>query len=108
MKTWLKHHSKLYTSISYYILHFKKLSYLFSRKSFNFLTYKFVLSVGLAVLVGYQIGYWDLGSAEEPLAVKTSVKTPVSVSQEHQLINLAKHIGRFEANLMRINALGER
>lgn len=74
-------------------------------------TYKSVSSLGLAILLGYQIGYLDSKQNNDvsPVAiVKAELPVKNLFEQEQQLHTLARHIGRIEANLMRINALGER
>lgn len=88
----------------------KKLSHLFSRKPFNYFTYKSVISLAIAILIGYQIGYWDFNAKPLPHIPSQNPLTEAQVSYqyEQQLHMLARHIGRIEANLMRINALGER
>lgn len=73
-------------------------------------TYKSVSSLGLAILLGYQIGYLDSKQTKDapPVARVNAEPAKNLFEQEQQLHTLARHIGRIEANLMRINALGER
>lgn len=72
-----------------------------------FLFLGFIL-VGLTGLLGgYQLAVKKL--AEQPVIapVSASLPTPDPITEQHLQI-LTQHIGRIEANLMRINALGER
>lgn len=84
-------------------------------KSVYFLFIGLILSAGAAGWGGYEYALWKVRghytalistSSIEPTVV--SLKEPSVTATEQQIEILTSHLGRIEANLMRINALGER
>lgn len=99
----------------------KTLSSVFSDGSFQ-LSYNtatllllgFFAFIGSAFWLGHRLAYWQLGQGsligewQQYLQVDRHALKDLEVETQHHLQVFTQHMGRVEANLMRINALGER
>src|ERR1700736_6007366 len=100
------------------------LSKLFATKGSFLLSYNLatllllgaLVALGTATWGGYRLAYWKfaqqqgtlVGQWQQYLQVDKHELHEREAQTEQQLQVLTQHIGRIEANLLRINALGER